>query len=131
MHELKEFFFSFQTNKILGYEDINFNVIKKYFGEINEYLQHLLNLFLENGIFPEKTKIDKVLPLLKNGDTENVTNYHPMSVLPCFSEVLKRIIYNHRLFKYLCKEKSLYLNKFGLCKGHSRRGGLSLSHFQN
>ena len=38
INELKEAFFSLKTNKSPGYRDINFNVVKKYFGEINEPL---------------------------------------------------------------------------------------------
>ena len=118
INELKEAFFSLKTNKIPGYDDIYFNVVKKCFGEIDESLKHLFNLSLENGIFPEKVKIAKVIPLFKNGDPENITNYHPVSALPCFSKVLKRIVYN-RLYKYLYEESLLYSKQFGFQKGHS------------
>ena len=107
INELKEAFLSLKTNKSPGYDDINFNVVKKCFGEINEPLKYLFNLSLENGIFPEKMKIAKVIPLFKNGGPENILNYHPISVLPCFSKELDRVMYN-RLYKYLCEEKSLY-----------------------
>ena len=41
INELKEAFFSLKTNKSPGYDDINFNVVKKKcFGEINEPLKH-------------------------------------------------------------------------------------------
>ena len=118
INELKETFFSLKTNKSPGYDDINFNVAKKCFGEINVPLKHLFNLLLENGIFHEKMKIAKVIPLFKNGDPENITNYRPISVLPCFSKVLERIMYN-RVYKYLCEEKLLYSKQFGFQKGHS------------
>ena len=104
INELKEAFFSSKTNKNPGHDNINFNIVKKSFGEINEDLQDLFNLPLENGIFPEKMKTAKVKPLFKNGDPENITNYHPISVLSCFSKVLERKTYN-RLYKYLCEEK--------------------------
>ena len=35
INELKEAFFSLKTNKSPGYDDINLNVVKKCFGEIN------------------------------------------------------------------------------------------------
>ena len=95
-----------------------FHLSYKCFGEINEPLKHLFNLSLENGIFPEKMKIAKVIPLFKNGDPENITNYHPISVLPCFSKVLERIMYN-RLYKYLCEKTLLYSKQFGFQKRHS------------
>ena len=111
INELKEAFFSLEISKSPGCDNINFNVVKKCFGEINEPLKHLFNLSLENGIFPEKMKIAKVIPLFKNGDPENITNYRPVSVLPCFSKVLECIMYN-RLYKYLCEEKLLHSKQF-------------------
>ena len=57
-------------------------------------------------------KIAKVISLFKNGNSENITNYRPVSVFPCFSKVLDRIMYN-RFYKYLCEEKLLYSKHFG------------------
>ena len=106
VNELKEAFFLLKTNESPGFDDINFNVVKKCFGEINEPLKHLFNLSLQNGIFSEKMKIAKVIPLFKNGDPENITNYRTISVLLSFSKVLERIMCN-QLYKYLCQEKLL------------------------
>ena len=63
-------------------------------------------------------KIGKVIPLIKNGGPEKVTNYHPASVLPCFSKAPEQIMYNQP-YKYLCEEKLLYSKQFGFQKGHS------------
>ena len=113
INKLKEAFFSSKTKKSPGYDDINFNVVNKCFGEINEPLKHLFNLSLENIIFPEKKKkIAKVILLFNYSDPDNITNYRPISVLPCFSKVLECIMYN-RLYKYLCEEKLLYSKQFG------------------
>ena len=68
-------------------------------------------------------KIAKVIPLFKNGDPENIANYRPISVLPCFSKVFERIMYN-RLYKYLCEEKLLYSKQFGFQKSHSTDHGI-------
>ena len=78
----------------------------------------MFNLSLENRIFPRKRKIAKVIPAFKNGDPENITNYLPISVLPCFSKVLEPIMYN-RLYKHLCEEKLLYSKQFEFQKDHS------------
>ena len=37
--------------------------------------KYLFNLSLENGLFPEKRKFAKVIPLSKNGDPEKITKY--------------------------------------------------------
>ena len=54
LNELK--IFSLKTNESPRQDDINFDVVKKCFGEINEPLKHLFNLSLENEIFPEKNE---------------------------------------------------------------------------
>ena len=92
INELKETAFSLKADEIPGYDGMNFNVVKKCFGETSEPVKHLFSLSLEKRIFSEKMKIAKVIPLFKNGDPENITNYRPISVLPCFSRV--RIMYN-------------------------------------
>ena len=78
----------------------------------------LFGLSLKSGNFPEKIKIARVRPVFKYGDTSLMTNYQPISVLPCFSKMLERITYN-RLYKYLTENNLLYCKQFGFQKGHS------------
>ena len=51
------------------------------------------------GIFPEQLKVAKVSPIFKVGNIEEIGNYRPISVLPIFSKVLERIMYN-RTYQY-------------------------------
>ena len=97
---------------------MSFNVIKKCFGVLCEPLKHLFNLSLEKGIFPDNLKIAKVTPVFKSGESTDLSNYRPISVLPCFSKMLERIMYN-RLYKYLQEHKILYSKQFGFQAGHS------------
>ena len=57
---------------------------------------------LRTGVFQGNLKIGQLTPLFKTGDPKNACNYRPISALPCFSNVLERMIYN-RLHKYLIK----------------------------
>ena len=68
---------------------------------------------MEKGVFPDALKIARVTPLFKGGDPSNISNYRPISVLPCFSEILEHIMYN-RLYKYLTTEKLLYSTRNSL-----------------
>ena len=118
MNELKDAFFSLKINKSPDYDDISFNVFKKCFSSLCEPLKYLFNLSIEKGIFPDDLEIAKVTPIYKTDDISNLSNYRPKSVLPCFSKILERIIYN-RLYQYLTENKILYHKQFGFQTGHS------------
>jgi retron-type reverse transcriptase len=53
------------------------------------------------------------------------SNYRPVSVLPIFSKVFEKVVYN-RLFDYFNKSGILFQNQFGFRKGHST--SLALHH---
>ena len=118
INELRDAFFSLKLNKSPGYDEISFNVVKKCFSELCEPLKYVFNLSIETGVFPDKLKIARVSPVYKAGDIGDLTNYRPISVLPCFSKILERIMYN-RLFSYVSQEKILYSKQFGFQSGHS------------
>ena len=62
-------------------------------------------------------KIAKITPMFKANETTLVENYRPFSVLPYFSKILERIIYN-RLFKYLVQKEYLILPAIWLSKSY-------------
>ena len=92
--ELKRAFFSLKPNKTPGYDNINVNVVKKIYEEWKTLLMHIFNLSLSTGIFPDKIKIAKVSPIFKTDKKDLLTNYQPISVLPCLSKILERIMYD-------------------------------------
>ena len=118
INELKDAFFSLKINKYPGHDGVSFNVVKKCFGKLCEPLKCLFNLSIVKGIFPDDLKIAKVTPIYKADNSSNVSNYRPISVLPCFSKMLERIMYN-RLQKYLKNQNILYDKQFGFQTGHS------------
>ena len=77
------------------------------YDEIKDILFLVFKISLQQGTFPNKSKIAKVTPLLKLGDAQNVTSYRPISVLPVFSKILERIIDN-RIYKRLENNNLLF-----------------------
>ena len=57
-------------------------------------------------------------PIYKKNEEFLLTNYRRMSVFPCFSKLLERIMYN-RLLKYLSENSILYEKQFGFQTSHS------------
>ena len=73
---------------------------------------HNLPASLEKRVFRDDLKISKVTPIYKDGDNNDISNYRPISVLPCFSAILERFMYNRR-YKYLKENNILYEKQFG------------------
>ena len=63
-------------------------------------------------------KIAKVTPVFKGSYSADLSNYQLISVLPCFSKILERLMYN-RLYKHLSNSKILYPKHFGFQNCHS------------
>ena len=73
---------------------------------------------LKSGIVPDKLKIAKVFPIYKSEKKYALSNYRPISVLPCFSKILERIMYN-RLYNYLNENEILNDKQLCFRAGHS------------
>ena len=72
-----------------GHDDIPIKVVKHVINEIAPVILYICNLSLISGDFPNDLKIAKVAPIFKNGDSTDVCNYRPISVLPAFSKIFE------------------------------------------
>lgn len=77
-----------------GVDSISSNLLKLIVNYITYPLTYLVNLSLEQGIFPEIFKIARVVPLYKKGEKVNIENYRPISLLSSISKVLERIVFD-------------------------------------
>ena len=112
-----------KSNSSAGYDGIDIKVIKKIIHLISEHLSAIFNQCLECGEFPTALKIAKVTPIFKSGSTEILSNYRPISVLPVFSKILEKCIYN-RLLEFIIKCNILNTNQYGFREGHSTSSAL-------
>ena len=69
-------------------------MLKQIAPKIIKSLTLFINKVFSMGIFPEKLKVAKVIPLFKKGDPTIINNYRPISLLPAISEVLEKIMGN-------------------------------------
>ena len=116
--ELENAFASIKTKTSLRYDDISADVVKRVSDEIFVILKHIFNISLAKGVFADKLKIARVTTIFKKGNNTLVTNYRPISVLPCFSKLLERIMRN-RLYKFLVENNILYQRQIGFQNAHS------------
>ena len=109
---------TFPAGKSAGYDNIPMSIIKRSICSISSPLTHIVNLSITHGIVPDELKIARVVPIFKSGDKALFSNYRPISVLPCFSKFLERIIYN-RIINYLNDSDILCDNQYGFRKNRS------------
>ena len=62
-------------------DGISLSLLKFVADEISGPLGHVFNLSLTNGIFPEKLKSSRVVPIYKTGDKSACDNYRPVSLV--------------------------------------------------
>ena len=107
----------FLKNTSPGYDGITSRVVKETCHLYIESLTHIINLSFTQGVFAKELKIAKVIPLFKSDDPSLIKNYRPVSVLPIFSKIFERLMYN-RLHSFLEKNKILYDYQFGFRRKH-------------
>ena len=108
----------FDQNKSAGHDDVGNFIVKHVVKEIAQPLTSIFNLSISTGIVPDNLKIAKVIPIYKKGDAEVFSNYRPVSVLPCFSKILERLVFN-RCMEYIDHHNILNQKQFGFRANHS------------
>ena len=101
-----------------GWDDLKSSMIKHIKEFIIVPLVHKGNRSFVTGIFTSELKIANVVPIFKSGDEMVFSNYRPVSVLPVFSKLLERLVYN-RLISHINDNKLLHEYQFGFQKGKS------------
>ena len=83
-----------------------------------EPLALIINQLFLTGIFPDRLKLAKVLPLFKKGDQNSVDNYRPISLLPAISKIFERIVFC-QLYDYFDSNDLFYISQYGFRRAHS------------
>ena len=61
---------------------------------------------------PETCTIAKIVPIFKKGERDDPSNYRPISILTCFSKILKQIIHK-RLISFFDKHGIIQRSHYG------------------
>src|SRR5688572_13015499 len=102
-----------------GPDDINPYLISPLMELLAVPLSDIINCSLRNGEVPSNIKLAKVLPIHKQGNKNEISNFRrPISILPFFSKLFERVMYD-RLFSYINNKKILHPFQHGFQPGHS------------
>ena len=78
-------------------------------------LAHLVNVSQKTGVFPDGCKIARVIPTYKNkGSRTSFDNYRPVALLPVFSKIVEKLIYN-KVFEFLVRYEILFKSQYHPC----------------
>jgi hypothetical protein len=101
-----------------GHDGISSKLMRESIYYVAIPLAHIINQSLTTGTVPRNMKIAKVIPIYKSGDKYNFNNYRPISILPCFSKILEKVM-TTKLYNYLEHHALLYEHQYGFRPKHS------------
>lgn len=106
---------------------IDMFIVKKTIDCILKPLSYTFNLSLRTGVFPQKMKTAKVIPIFKNGNKDEFNNYRPISLLSQFSKIIEKW-FTQKLDTFLEKTKLLFDYQHGFRSNRSTSAALILSY---
>ena len=109
---------SLKPGKSSGPNSIPLKLLKILQVPISSDLAFLINESFVSGIFPDKSKIAKVVPIVKRGLASITSNYRPISLLSVFSKLFEKTMHQ-RLYKLLEVCEVIFSMQFGFHTGHS------------
>ena len=109
---------SLKSKKAAGVDDIS-----PYFLQLSSNiwapaLSFIINHCLSLGVFPQKLKIAKVIPIHNSAPTDKIENYRPIPLLTSLSKIFKKVLLK-RLVSFLDTHKILVPVQFGFRRAHS------------
>ena len=76
------------------------------------------NLSFISGVFSDKLKIAKTLPVFKKGSKLECSDYIPISLLSNLDKIMEKLMHK-RLMEFLNEQKVLYCKQYGFRKSFS------------
>ena len=101
-----------------GYDGISTKLLKILIPTIIKPITLILNQSLATGIFPDKLKTAKVVPLFKKDDHLIMDNYRPVSLLTSISKIFEKVAHK-QLSAYFKTNKLFYKSQYGFRDEHS------------
>ena len=108
----------FKNKDSCGCDGISNRILKRCVNGLCKPLTIIANKCMKEGVFPEKLKTAIVKPLHKGRCERMLTNYRPISLLPVFSKVLEKIMYD-QTYEYLTENNIINEHQFGFRAGYS------------
>jgi hypothetical protein len=122
--EILKIITSLKGKKSSGHDGINSILLRKIKLSVCVPLTAIINKSLETGEVPSSLKLAKVVPIYKAKNKEEFNNYRPVSLLPCISKILEKVIHK-RLYNFLLLNDVLYKSQYGFRPKHSTSNAIT------
>ena len=109
---------SLSNSNSFGLDEIDTYIIKLIKSEILPPLTHIVNISLSSSEFPSAWKKSKLIPLHKKGDSLNPKNYRPVAIIPIFSKILERVVFN-QMVEYISANQLIHPNHHAYRSNHN------------
>ena len=100
---------NFLQNKSTGPSSIPLRMLSVIPDLIILPLDYINNMSILTGVYPDLLKIIMVIPIHKDGSTQDINNYRPISLLSIFDKIMEKLIHK-RLYNFLEEHNILYHN---------------------
>lgn len=105
-------------SKAIGYDGIGIDMLISCCPFILPVITHIVNVCIEKGAFPVIWKTSLVIPLPKVDNPKNFKHLRPISILPCLSKVIEKIL-EKQIRQHLQDSHILPVVQSGYRKNHS------------
>lgn len=102
----------------LGDDGVPAIFLKKLCPFIIPFLTHIINSCITESYFPYAWKIAKVKPIPKLSNIKSVEDFRPISILPCMSKLLERVM-KDQIQNHVDAKNLLFKHQSGFRNGHS------------
>ena len=116
------------TKKAHGSDKISAHMIKLCDSSLVKPLSLIFQASLSSGVYPSIWKQALVIPVHKKGNRQDKSNCRPISLLPIFSKILEKLIFDN-IYAFLSRNNLLSANQSGFRPGDSTINQLlSITH---
>lgn len=113
-NEIKLTIKNLKLNTAAGYDNLNSKLFKICDNELAKPLQIIINTAFKSGVYPDMLKIARVVPIFKDGDKSDISNYRPISILSIICKIIDKIL-EFRLIKFLNEINFMNKDQYGFC----------------
>ena len=105
-------------NKSGNISTLPVKILKASHDIVSPVLTVIINRSISTGYFPKSMKVARVVPLPKPGNSRDMNNYRPISVLPLLSKVFEKVLFL-QLYNYFESNGMFFDNQFGFRRNRS------------